>query len=66
MKQNVGMIDRVARILIGAALLIFAVVGDTATARIGWIGVIPLLTAFVGFCPLYAVLGINSCACKKS
>ena len=66
MKQNVGTIDRVIRILLGAALITFALVGESVTAKFGWIGVIPLLTAFAGFCPVYTLLGVNSCACKKS
>ena len=66
MKQNVGTIDRVIRVVLGVALITFALVGEGVAARFGWIGVIPLLTAFVGFCPLYTVLGVNSCACKKS
>ncbi len=66
MKKNVGTIDRVIRILLGAALIAFALIGESATAKFGWIGVIPLLTAFVGFCPLYTLLGVNSCACKKN
>ena len=66
MKQNVGTIDRVIRVLLGVALITFALVGEGVTAKFGWIGVIPLLTAFAGFCPLYTLLGLNSCVCKKS
>ena len=66
MKQNVGTIDRVIRVLLGVALITFALVGEGVTAKFGWIGVIPLLTAFAGFCPLYTLLGLNSCACKKN
>ena len=66
MKQNVGTIDRVIRVLLGAALITFALIGESVTAKFGWIGVIPLLTAFAGFCPVYTLLGVNSCACKKS
>ncbi len=66
MKKNVGMVDRVVRIILGAALITFALIGEGFTAKFGWIGVIPLLTAFVGFCPIYTLLGVSSCACKKS
>ena len=66
MKQNVGTIDRVIRVALGVALITFAVIGEGVAAKFGWIGVIPLLTAFAGFCPLYTLLGVNSCACKKS
>lgn len=65
MKQNVGMIDRVIRVLLGVTLLTFAIIGEGVAAKVSWIGVIPLLTAFAGFCPLYTLLGINSCSCKK-
>lgn len=66
MKQNVGTIDRVIRVVLGVALIIFALIGESVTAKFGWIGVIPLLTAFAGFCPVYTLLGFNSCACKKN
>ena len=66
MKKNVGMIDRVVRILLGAALITFAMIGEGVAAKFGWVGVIPLLTAFAGFCPVYTLLGVSSCACKKS
>jgi hypothetical protein len=58
------MIDRVARIVVGVALI-----GAAATGVIGvwgWIGVIPLGTAVFRFCPLYVMLGINTCAAPKS
>ena len=66
MKKNVGILDRVIRVVLGAALLTFAIIGEGVTAKFGWIGVIPILTAFVGFCPIYTLLGVNSCACKKN
>jgi hypothetical protein len=58
MKLNMGGIDRALRVIVGIALIALA-----ATGRIGvwgWIGVVPLLTAVVGFCPLYTMLGINT------
>jgi hypothetical protein len=60
MKANEGMLDRGLRIAVGLALI-----GLTLTGKIGvwgWIGVIPLLTGAVGVCPIYKVLGVNSCA----
>ena len=66
MKQNLGILDRVIRVVLGVALLTFAIIGEGVTAKFGWIGVIPLLTAFAGFCPIYTLLGVSSCACKKS
>jgi hypothetical protein len=63
MKVNEGTIDRALRIIVGLIL-----VGLTATGTIGawgWIGVLPLLTGAFGFCPAYAVLGMNTCSMKK-
>ncbi len=58
MSQNVGSIDRVIRIVIGIALLSLVFVGPHTLW--GLVGVVPLLTAFVGFCPLYRLLGIRT------
>lgn len=68
MKNNVGNIDRIVRIVLGAALVAFAlglVAPGTGYNWLGWIGVIPLLTAAVGSCPLYSVLGLSTCPMKK-
>ncbi len=62
MKSNVGGIDRVVRILVGLALVAWAVMGGPVWA---WIGVIPLATGAVGFCALYPLLGINTCSTQK-
>lgn len=64
MKLNVGGIDRALRAIVGIVLIALAVTGRIGVW--GWIGVVPLLTALVGFCPLYTMLGINSCAAGKS
>lgn len=60
MNANVGTIDRAARILIGAAL-IAASLGHLAGPW-GWIGVVPLATGAVRFCPLYRLLGFSTCS----
>ncbi len=60
MTKNVGTIDRVIRILIGLALLSLLVFADGNLRWIGLIGLVPLATAFVSFCPLYAILGIRT------
>jgi hypothetical protein len=60
MKTNVGGIDRIARIVLGVALIALAATGTIGLW--GWIGLVPLGTALVGFCPLYPLLGINTCA----
>ncbi|MHB8911907.1 MAG: YgaP family membrane protein [Lysobacter sp.] len=57
MKTNVGRIDKVLRIGLGLALIAWALLGGPLWA---WIGVLPLATGLVNFCPLYALLGINS------
>jgi hypothetical protein len=59
MKSNVGGIDRIARIVIGAVLLILAITGQIGAW--GWIGLLPLATGAMGWCPPYSILGINTC-----
>ncbi len=63
MKRNVGGIDRVLRIVVGAALMIMAATG--VVGWWGWLGIIPLATGLVGFCALYPLLGMNSCPLDK-
>lgn len=61
--MNVGMVDRIIRIIIGAALVALALdllPISTPYNYLGWIGVIPLFTAVVGLCPLYSLLGIST------
>jgi len=60
---NVGFFDRLARIVVGAALIVFALgwlAPGTGWNWVGWIGVVPIATAVFGYCPLYTVLGISS------
>lgn len=59
MVANVGGTDRVLRVVAGAVLIALVFVGPQTPW--GWIGVVPLATAFMRFCPLYAVLGFNTC-----
>ena len=61
MKKNVGGIDKLLRILVGLGLLSLLVVLEGPARWLGLIGLVPLLTAFAGFCPLYAVFGFSSC-----
>jgi hypothetical protein len=63
MSRNEGMIDRALRIVLGLGLLALVFVGPQTPW--GWIGIVPLLTGLVGFCPLYRLLGINTCAIKS-
>jgi hypothetical protein len=62
MKQNVHNIERVIRILIGLGLISLVFVGPQTPW--GWLGVIPLATGIIGWCPPYALLGINTCKTK--
>jgi hypothetical protein len=59
MKMNVGGIDRIVRITVGLALIAAAATGTVGWW--GWLGVVPVLTGVVGWCPPYALLGFNSC-----
>ena len=59
MKSNVGGIDRVLRIAIGVVLIGLAVMGTIGWW--GWLGVVPLVTGLIGWCPPYAMLGFNTC-----
>ncbi len=63
MKLNVGGLDRILRISAGLVLIGLAATGTVGAW--GWIGVVPLLTGAVGFCPVYPLLGINTCPMKK-
>jgi hypothetical protein len=63
MKLNVGGTDRIVRIVAGLALI-----GLTLTGNIGvwgWLGVVPLATGAIGWCPPYAIFGFNTCSMKK-
>jgi hypothetical protein len=64
MKTNEGAVDRVLRVVVGAGILSLAFVGPQTPWA--YLGVIPLLTGLVGFCPLYAVLGVNTCGVRKT
>ena len=57
--KNVGSIDRVLRIIVGLALISMVFVGPQTPW--GWVGVVPLLTAFISFCPLYTLIGVRTC-----
>jgi Inner membrane protein YgaP-like, transmembrane domain len=62
MKSNVGSIDRVLRVLAGIVLLVigFAVLGGTAGIVVGVIGLIPLTTGLIGWCPLYNLFHLRT------
>lgn len=58
MTANVGGIDRILRIVVGVALIAWAVLGGPVWA---WIGVVPLATGLIKFCPFYPILGMSTC-----
>jgi hypothetical protein len=60
MAMNEGTLDRAIRIVLGVALLSLTVAGPHSLY--GLLGVVPLLTGIVGFCPLYRLVGIRTCA----
>jgi hypothetical protein len=64
MKKNVGGIDRVLRIVVGLVLIGLSLAGVIGVW--GWIGVVPLLTGLINFCPAYFILGVSTCGkeCK--
>jgi hypothetical protein len=59
MKTNEGVTDRSLRVILGLVLIGLAATGTVGLW--GYIGVIPLITGAVGMCPIYSLLGINSC-----
>jgi Inner membrane protein YgaP-like, transmembrane domain len=59
MIRNEHAIDRGIRIVLGAVLLLLVFVGPKTTW--GWLGLVPLATGLVGFCPLYRLLGARTC-----
>jgi hypothetical protein len=63
MSMNVGTLDRAIRIVVGLGLIAFAIpIGFPSTGWnwIGWIGIVPILTALVGTCPGYSVFGFST------
>ena len=63
MTRNEGTIDRALRIIVGLILLALVFVGPQTPW--GWIGIVPLATGLLGWCPLYTLLGLNTCPMKK-
>lgn len=62
MTRNEGQTDRMLRIIAGLALLGLAVSGLYTPWT--WIGIVPLLTGLIGWCPAYALLGFNTCKAR--
>jgi hypothetical protein len=63
MTKNVGTADRIIRVILGLAIITFGVMNESWW---GALGIIPLFTATIGWCPVYLPFGISSCSVKKS
>ncbi|MDO8276024.1 MAG: DUF2892 domain-containing protein [Serpentinimonas sp.] len=63
MQTNVGSVDRVVRVVGGVALIALAFTGTVGAW--GYIGIVPILTAAIGWCPAYLPFGINTCKTKN-
>ena len=63
MNINVGKYERIIRIVVGIAIIAWGVYAQNWW---GVIGAVPLLTGLIGWCPPYAMFGINTCSSKKS
>ena len=64
MKTNVGGIDRILRIVVGIVLVALAATGTIGAW--GYIGVVPILTGALGWCPAYLPFGISTCKTKNA
>ena len=63
MPRNEGTLDRALRIILGVILLALVFVGPQTPW--GWVGIVPLATGLMGFCPLYKIIGLNTCPLKS-
>jgi membrane protein implicated in regulation of membrane protease activity len=61
--KNVGGIDKTLRIIAGLILLSLVFIGPQTVW--GWVGLVPLFTGVFGLCPLYKILGLNTCPMKQ-
>ena len=66
MTKNMGPFDRLLRAIIGVALLAWALLGTGEWHMLGWIGIAPLATAAIGWCPLYNFIGVSTGPAKKA
>ena len=64
MERNEGSIDRLIRFVAGLALLSLLFIGSPYR-WVGWLGLIPLVTAVMGTCPIYRILHIQTCSRRK-
>jgi Protein of unknown function (DUF2892) len=66
MKKNVGSLDKTLRIVLGLGLLSLLFVLEAPMKYLGLIGLVPLATSLMGWCPLYSLIGVNTCRVKTS
>ena len=64
MKTNEASWDRIVRVMAG--LILLGLAATNAVGWWGWLGIIPLATGAIGWCPLYTVLGMSTCPMKKT
>ncbi len=63
MTRNEGTIDRAIRVTVGALLIIGAATGTIGVW--GYIGIVPVITGALGYCPAYSLIGLNTCPMNK-
>jgi len=65
MQPNLGTADRLIRVLVGLVLLSLVLTAESSARWLGLIGLVPLATAVVGFCPVYALFGATTCPLRQ-
>lgn len=65
MLKNVGCKDRALRIVVGIVLIALVFIMPDIANPWGWIGIVPLATALIGWCPAYSLFGIKSCSIER-
>ena len=63
MSRNEGTVDRVLRVIVGLVLVSLVFIGPKTAW--GWVGLVPILTGLVGYCPAYKLIGLNTCPISK-
>jgi hypothetical protein len=64
MTMNMGGLDRILRVIVGLALIAAAATGYFGAWA--YVGFVPLVTALIGSCPMYTLVGMNTCPAKKT
>lgn len=66
-KTNEGTVDRALRVIVGVVLLaLFFLYPDASWRYFALIGIVPIVTGLVGWCPLYSMLGLSTCPAKRA